>query len=47
MCGPKFCAMKISQDVRDEAARQEGMAAKSTEFRAHGSEIYLPAAEDD
>ncbi len=47
MCGPKFCAMKISQDVRDEAARQEGMAAKSTEFREHGSEIYLPAAEDD
>lgn len=46
MCGPKFCAMKISQDVRDEAARLEGLALKSEEFRNHGSEIYLPAADD-
>ncbi|HIJ37632.1 MAG TPA: phosphomethylpyrimidine synthase, partial [Rhodospirillaceae bacterium] len=40
MCGPKFCAMKISQEVRDEA--RNGMAEKSAEFRAAGSEIYLP-----
>jgi phosphomethylpyrimidine synthase len=43
MCGPKFCSMRISQDIRDEAARLEaleGMAAKSEEFRAGGSEIY-------
>ena len=38
MCGPKFCSMKITQDVRDYAAE---MAAKSEEFRARGSEIYL------
>jgi phosphomethylpyrimidine synthase len=42
MCGPKFCSMKITQEVRDYAAAQEGMAAKSAEFRASGSEIYIP-----
>jgi phosphomethylpyrimidine synthase len=42
MCGPKFCSMKISQEVRDFAAVQEGMAAKSTEFRAAGGELYVP-----
>jgi phosphomethylpyrimidine synthase len=34
--------MKITQDVRDFAAAQEGMAAKSAEFKAAGSEIYIP-----
>ncbi|HEY0523926.1 MAG TPA: phosphomethylpyrimidine synthase ThiC [Stellaceae bacterium] len=38
MCGPKFCSMKISQEVRDYA--NSGMAEKSEEFRAAGSEIY-------
>jgi phosphomethylpyrimidine synthase len=38
MCGPKFCSMKISQEVRDYA--QQGMAEKSAEFREQGSEIY-------
>ncbi|MBE7941878.1 MULTISPECIES: phosphomethylpyrimidine synthase ThiC [Ramlibacter] len=42
MCGPKFCSMKISQDVREFAAAQEGMAAKSQEFKAAGGEIYVP-----
>jgi phosphomethylpyrimidine synthase len=52
MCGPKFCSMKITQEVRDYAAAKEanatqaeieaGMAAKSAEFRAAGSEIYIP-----
>jgi phosphomethylpyrimidine synthase len=42
MCGPKFCSMKITQEVRDYAGAQEGMAAKSAEFRARGSEIYIP-----
>jgi phosphomethylpyrimidine synthase len=42
MCGPKFCSMKITQDVRDYAAAQEGMAAKSAEFKAAGSQIYIP-----
>jgi phosphomethylpyrimidine synthase len=42
MCGPKFCSMKISQEIRAAAADQHwgGMAAKSEEFRAGGSEIY-------
>jgi phosphomethylpyrimidine synthase len=44
MCGPKFCSMKITQEVRDYAAAQEGMAAKSAEFRAAGGEIYIPIA---
>jgi phosphomethylpyrimidine synthase len=38
MCGPKFCSMKISQEVRDYA--QAGMAEKSQEFRKLGSQLY-------
>jgi phosphomethylpyrimidine synthase len=50
MCGPKFCSMKISQEVRDFAAENEivdneviakGMEAKSKEFKDRGSEVYL------
>jgi phosphomethylpyrimidine synthase len=44
MCGPKFCSMKITQDVRDYAARLEaeaGMAAKAREFREAGGEVYV------
>lgn len=41
MCGPKFCSMKITQDVRDYAAA--GMHEKSVEFRKMGSEVYVPA----
>ena len=44
MCGPKFCSMKISQEVRDYAAAEEGMKHKAEEFRELGSEIYQPAA---
>ena len=49
MCGPNFCSMKITQDVRDyaaekgisdEAALTEGMAAKAEEFRKKGGAIY-------
>lgn len=52
MCGPKFCSMKITQDVRDyaaehgtgeESALEEGMAEKSAEFRQQGSEVYHKA----
>ena len=39
MCGPKFCSMKISQEVR--AAAEKGMAEMSDAFRANGGEIYL------
>lgn len=41
MCGPHFCSMKITQDIRDFAAEQErGMEEKSKEFIDAGSEIY-------
>ncbi len=43
MCGPKFCSMKISQEVRDFA--NSGMAEKSAEFLAQGGEIYREAGE--
>ncbi|MCX7632080.1 MAG: phosphomethylpyrimidine synthase ThiC [Turneriella sp.] len=39
MCGPHFCAMKITEDVRKLA--EEGMAEKAEEFRAKGGEIYV------
>ncbi|HEY5412515.1 MAG TPA: phosphomethylpyrimidine synthase ThiC [Caulobacteraceae bacterium] len=46
MCGPKFCSMKISHDIRDAAAGQNdvadaGMAEMAEKFRATGGEIYV------
>jgi phosphomethylpyrimidine synthase len=41
MCGPHFCSMKITQDVRDYAERERGMAEKSAEFLAKGAEVYV------
>jgi phosphomethylpyrimidine synthase len=38
MCGPKFCSMQITQEIRDYA--QSGMAEKSQEFLKQGGEIY-------
>jgi phosphomethylpyrimidine synthase len=43
MCGPHFCSMKITQDVREFAER--GMAEKSDEFLSGGAEIYVEANE--
>ncbi|QDY40574.1 phosphomethylpyrimidine synthase ThiC [Candidatus Pantoea soli] len=51
MCGPKFCSMKITQEVREFAARQEaeaqpvaiGMAQMSDAFRSRGGELYHAA----
>jgi phosphomethylpyrimidine synthase len=52
MCGPQFCSMKITEDVRRYAAEQgletgeaveAGMKAKADEFREAGGEIYLEA----
>ena len=40
MCGPKFCSMKLTQEVREIAAA--GLAQKSAEFRQLGSDLYLP-----
>jgi phosphomethylpyrimidine synthase len=45
MCGPKFCSMKITQDLRKEAEAMAGMAEKSKEFVAHGGKLYVDAAE--
>jgi phosphomethylpyrimidine synthase len=51
MCGPKFCSMKISQEVRDyaktkgvseEQALSDGMESMSQEFKRAGGEIYIP-----
>jgi phosphomethylpyrimidine synthase len=52
MCGPHFCSMKISQDVREFAAKEglseqealeKGMEAKSVEFVEQGAEVYRKA----
>ncbi|MEQ8823725.1 MAG: phosphomethylpyrimidine synthase ThiC [Filomicrobium sp.] len=47
MCGPKFCSMKITQDVRDYAAtlneQQAGMAEMSEKFREMGNQVYVDA----
>ena len=52
MCGPKFCSMKITQDVREYAARRglaeeealdSALRDKAGEFRDRGSEIYVEA----
>jgi len=52
MCGPKFCSMKITQDVRDYAkehgldsteAIEKGMEEQSEEFTRQGSKIYHKA----
>ncbi|GAA4226270.1 phosphomethylpyrimidine synthase ThiC [Actinomadura meridiana] len=51
MCGPHFCSMKITQDVRryadehgltDQDALTAGMQEKSNEFKASGNRVYLP-----
>jgi phosphomethylpyrimidine synthase len=52
MCGPHFCSMKITQDVRDYAqkhglsadeALQQGMREKAVEFVRQGGEVYRRA----
>ncbi|MBB1252447.1 phosphomethylpyrimidine synthase ThiC [Streptomyces alkaliterrae] len=57
MCGPKFCSMKISQDIRREHGGdlggpalgaeeiKAGMAEKSKEFAESGNRVYLPLAD--
>ena len=42
MCGPKFCSMKITQDLRVEAERMVGLEEKSKEFAEKGGQVYLP-----
>jgi phosphomethylpyrimidine synthase len=52
MCGPHFCSMKITEDVRkyaaeqgvsDQEALQAGMEEKSREFAEKGAELYAKA----
>ena len=54
MCGPHFCSMKITQDVRrfaderglsEQEALEAGMRGKAEEFTASGGRIYLPVAD--
>ncbi|MFQ5697403.1 MAG: phosphomethylpyrimidine synthase ThiC [Myxococcota bacterium] len=54
MCGPRFCSMQITQELRDYARTQglapkeavrEGLASKAAEFHERGGEIYTPVAE--
>ncbi|MGC8519106.1 MAG: phosphomethylpyrimidine synthase ThiC [Steroidobacteraceae bacterium] len=45
MCGPKFCSMRISQELRAEA-REQGMKEMAEKFRAGGAELYVPAPEE-
>jgi phosphomethylpyrimidine synthase len=55
MCGPKFCSMSITEDIREYAALNgygnvdsavtAGMAEMSEKFKEVGSEVYLPASE--
>ena len=49
MCGPKFCSMKISQDIRDQASElsaevDKGMEQMAEKFREEGGEIYVEQA---
>ena len=58
MCGPKFCSMRISQDIRDtfgstlgmpqvgEPEEEDGMRTMSEEFRKRGSNVYLESVND-
>lgn len=55
MCGPRFCSMRISQDIRREHGGdpassdgldpEKGMRLKSEEFAASGNRVYLPIAD--
>ncbi|MCP4824135.1 MAG: phosphomethylpyrimidine synthase ThiC [Shimia sp.] len=44
MCGPKFCSMRISHDIRAEA-QKEGMAAMAAKFR-EGGDLYVPVKDE-
>ncbi|MCB9766222.1 MAG: phosphomethylpyrimidine synthase ThiC [Alphaproteobacteria bacterium] len=54
MCGPRFCSMKITQELRElavqqgvdaEAARESGMGQMSQRFKDEGGEVYVPVGE--
>ena len=47
MCGPKFCSMRLSQDIRnlDDKDIADGLADRAQEFRRQGGELYVPPPE--
>lgn len=56
MCGPNFCSMKITEDVRayalekgltEQEALEKGLAEKAAEFREKGSQIYMPSGSEN
>ncbi|HEX7505586.1 MAG TPA: hypothetical protein VF550_02360, partial [Polyangia bacterium] len=44
MCGPQFCSMRITQDLRADVV-SEGLRQKAAEFRASGQEVYGAATD--
>jgi phosphomethylpyrimidine synthase len=47
MCGPKFCSMKISHDIRKDSERMAGMETMKEAFKAKGSALYVPEPAGD
>jgi phosphomethylpyrimidine synthase len=45
MCGPKFCSMKISHDIREEADRIAGLETQKTLFKETGNQLYTKVAD--
>jgi phosphomethylpyrimidine synthase len=42
MCGPQFCSMQLTQDVRAASEREAGMQERASAFQAQGGEVYVP-----
>ncbi len=45
MCGPKFCSMRISHEIRDDI-RSEGMQQMATKYRTEDGDLYMPATKE-
>ena len=43
MCGPRYCAMQITHDLQEQAAREQGLRSRAEAFRAAGGDLYGPA----
>ena len=46
MCGPKFCSMKISHDIREEADRIAGLETQKALFKEAGNQLYTKVADE-
>jgi phosphomethylpyrimidine synthase len=42
MCGPQFCSMQLTQDVRDLSEREAGMQERANAFKEQGGNVYVP-----